>query len=154
MRYNFDRRKGQVYTTFFDGGRTNICYNALDRHVEQGRGSQPCFLWEVSLACSGGSGSVTLSGIPLLQRNWVRYPGLPGVEISAWSVQHSSDEGPPARLQGNDIGDDRVMTFSEARDEVSRLVSPLPGDLTLAKGCSIVSVPEWPPAYTRRSAWQ
>lgn len=47
MRYNFDRRKGQVYTTFFDGGRTNICYNALDRHIEQGRGNQPCFLWEV-----------------------------------------------------------------------------------------------------------
>ena len=54
---------------------------------------------------------------------------MPSVEILAWSVQHSSDEGPPARLQGNDIGDDRVMTFSEARDEVSRLVSPLPGDV-------------------------
>lgn len=49
MRYNFDRRKGQVSTTFFDGARTNICYNALDRHIEQGRGSQPCFLWEVSM---------------------------------------------------------------------------------------------------------
>ncbi len=47
MRYNFDRQKGQVHTSFFDGGRTNICYNALDHHIEQGRGSQPCFLWEV-----------------------------------------------------------------------------------------------------------
>lgn len=47
MRFNFDRRKGQVFTTFYDGARTNICYNALDRHIEQGRGGQPCFLWEV-----------------------------------------------------------------------------------------------------------
>lgn len=47
MRYNFDRRKGEVFTTFFEGAQTNICYNALDRHIEQGRGSQPCFLWEV-----------------------------------------------------------------------------------------------------------
>ena len=52
MRYNFDRRKGQVYTTFFAGGRTNICYNALDRHIEQGRGNQPCFLWEVCFSNS------------------------------------------------------------------------------------------------------
>ena len=49
MRFNFDRRKGEVFTTFFDGGRTNICYNALDRHIEQGRGGQPCFLWEVGV---------------------------------------------------------------------------------------------------------
>ena len=49
MRFNFDRRKGEVSTTFFEGARTNICYNALDRHIEQGRGSQPCFLWEVRL---------------------------------------------------------------------------------------------------------
>ena len=48
MSFNFDRRKGQVSTTFFDGARTNICYNAVDRHIEHGRGSQPCFLWEVS----------------------------------------------------------------------------------------------------------
>lgn len=47
MQYNFDRRKGEVFTTFFEGAQTNICYNALDRHIEQGRGSQPCFLWEV-----------------------------------------------------------------------------------------------------------
>ena len=67
VRYNFDRRQGRVFTSFFDGGRTNICYNALDRHIEQGRGSQPCFLWEVSLACSGGCGNAILQAIPSLQ---------------------------------------------------------------------------------------
>ena len=79
VRYNFDRRKGQVCTSFFDGGRTNICYNALDRHIEQGRGSQPCFLWEVSLACPGGSGIVILQSMSPLQSRWVRSPEIPSI---------------------------------------------------------------------------
>ncbi|CAL5219474.1 g1309 [Coccomyxa viridis] len=83
MSFNFDRRKGQVSTTFFDGARTNICYNAVDRHIEQGRGSQPCFLWE-----------------------------------------------------GNDIGEDRVMTFSDVRDEVSRVANWLKS-VGIGKGDSV-----------------
>ena len=48
-------------TRIFTGGRTNIAFNCLDRHVEAGRGSQPCFLWEVLsllllLSCLLGSG--------------------------------------------------------------------------------------------------
>ena len=31
---------------WFDGGTTNICYNAIDRHVAQGRGSDTAFIWE------------------------------------------------------------------------------------------------------------
>ena len=44
--YNFDCERGMVSTRIFAGGRTNIAFNCLDRHVEAGRGSQPCFLWE------------------------------------------------------------------------------------------------------------
>ena len=51
MRYNFDHRRGTVETAFFQGGRTNMAYNCLDRHIEAGRGGQPCFLWEVG-SCS------------------------------------------------------------------------------------------------------
>lgn len=47
MRWNFDRRRGRVETVFFDGGRTNVAYNCLDRHVAAGRGRDTCFLWEV-----------------------------------------------------------------------------------------------------------
>ena len=39
-------RKGKIEHTWFRGGRTSICYNALDRHVNEGRGDVPCFLWE------------------------------------------------------------------------------------------------------------
>lgn len=39
-------RNGPVETEWFKGGTTNICYNALDRHVEAGMGGQTCFLWE------------------------------------------------------------------------------------------------------------
>ncbi|KAK9835057.1 hypothetical protein WJX81_007577 [Elliptochloris bilobata] len=44
--YNLDLQSGRVSTRIFAGGRTNIAFNCLDRHVEAGRGSQPCFLWE------------------------------------------------------------------------------------------------------------
>mmetsp|Transcript_20643 Transcript_20643/g.57298 ORF Transcript_20643/g.57298 Transcript_20643/m.57298 type:complete len:731 (+) Transcript_20643:217-2409(+) len=44
--YNFDMNKGPVNINWFKGGRTNICFNALDRHIEAGKGSDPCFFWE------------------------------------------------------------------------------------------------------------
>lgn len=46
VRYNFDLRKGPVGMEFFKGGKTNVCYNALDRHVKLGSGERACFLWE------------------------------------------------------------------------------------------------------------
>ena len=31
---------------WFTGGMVNTCYNALDRHVEQGRGNQPALIYD------------------------------------------------------------------------------------------------------------
>jgi propionyl-CoA synthetase len=31
---------------WFTGGMVNTCYNALDRHVEQGRGDQPALIYD------------------------------------------------------------------------------------------------------------
>ena len=39
----FDVRKGKINISWFDGGKTNICYNALDRHVQEGRGDKVAF---------------------------------------------------------------------------------------------------------------
>ena len=44
--YNFDPRKGPIGMKFFAGARTNVCYNTLDRHIKQGNGDRPAFLWE------------------------------------------------------------------------------------------------------------
>ncbi|CAM6077799.1 unnamed protein product [Sphagnum tenellum] len=44
--FNFDLRKGPVFVEWFKGGYTNICYNALDKHVLEGRGNQTALLWE------------------------------------------------------------------------------------------------------------
>lgn len=44
--YNFDVNKGKIFTEFFKGGQTNVCYNCLDKHVQEGRGDQLCFIWE------------------------------------------------------------------------------------------------------------
>ena len=32
--------------TWFEDGETNLCWNALDRHVEAGRGSRRALVWE------------------------------------------------------------------------------------------------------------
>ncbi|KAG0585142.1 hypothetical protein M758_3G262400 [Ceratodon purpureus] len=44
--YNFDIRQGPVSIEWFKGGYTNICYNALDKHVNEGRGDNVAILWE------------------------------------------------------------------------------------------------------------
>jgi len=36
---------GNISIKYFIGGRTNICYNALDRHLDR-RGDQVAILWE------------------------------------------------------------------------------------------------------------
>ncbi|KAF6258777.1 acetyl-CoA synthetase [Scenedesmus sp. NREL 46B-D3] len=70
--YNFDVRKGPISVEYFKGGLTNICYNALDRHVAAGHGGRVCFLWE-----------------------------------------------------GNDLGQDRKMTYAEVLEEVCQLANYL-----------------------------
>ena len=40
---NFDSAVGKVESKWFDGGKTNICYNAVDRHVAAGLGAQVAF---------------------------------------------------------------------------------------------------------------
>lgn len=36
LQYNMDVRRGPVTIKWFEGGKTNICYNALDRNIEKG----------------------------------------------------------------------------------------------------------------------
>ncbi len=43
--YNFDLEQGPVHIRWFDGGKTNVCYNCLDRHLEE-RGDKIAIIWE------------------------------------------------------------------------------------------------------------
>ena len=50
---HWERRWEQVldagrapFYRWFTGGRINTCYNALDRHIEQGRGEQPALIYD------------------------------------------------------------------------------------------------------------
>jgi len=45
MEYNFDVRKGDIFIKFMEGGKTNICYNVLDR-VAQETPDKIAFYWE------------------------------------------------------------------------------------------------------------
>ncbi|XP_043225200.1 acetyl-coenzyme A synthetase, cytoplasmic-like [Amphibalanus amphitrite] len=44
--YNFDAAKGKVFIEWMRGATTNVCYNALDRHVENGDADRVAFYWE------------------------------------------------------------------------------------------------------------
>src|SRR5690606_34380402 len=41
----FDAKAG-VYGRWFTDGVCNTCFNAIDRHVAQGRGDQPAFIYD------------------------------------------------------------------------------------------------------------
>src|SRR5881398_1017052 len=43
-------RSGAPFYRWFPGGELNTCENALDRHVEEGRGDQPAIIWDSPLA--------------------------------------------------------------------------------------------------------
>jgi propionyl-CoA synthetase len=45
----FDPALG-AFGQWFAGGRLNVCFNALDRHVEAGRGEQPALIWDSPMA--------------------------------------------------------------------------------------------------------
>ncbi|RVX06828.1 Acetyl-coenzyme A synthetase, chloroplastic/glyoxysomal [Vitis vinifera] len=43
---NLDVRNGNIKIEWFKGGRTNICYNCLDRNIESGNGGKVAIYWE------------------------------------------------------------------------------------------------------------
>ncbi|MCB2227667.1 MAG: acetate--CoA ligase [Desulfarculaceae bacterium] len=45
LEYNYHRSKGPISIKWFEGAKTNMTYNCLDRHLEA-RGDQPALLWE------------------------------------------------------------------------------------------------------------
>eukprot|EP01063_Lacrimia_lanifica_P026435 TRINITY_DN3562_c0_g1_i1.p1 TRINITY_DN3562_c0_g1~~TRINITY_DN3562_c0_g1_i1.p1 ORF type:complete len:668 (+),score=268.15 TRINITY_DN3562_c0_g1_i1:57-2060(+) len=36
----------RVHAHYFEGGRTNMCYNCVDKHVKDGKGDKVAFIWE------------------------------------------------------------------------------------------------------------
>lgn len=45
LEYNFDVRNGPIFIKWMQGAKTNVCYNALDRHVKNGLGNKVAFYW-------------------------------------------------------------------------------------------------------------
>ena len=43
-----DRETPPPFQRWFTGATLNTCYNALDLHVEQGRGDQPAITWTMA----------------------------------------------------------------------------------------------------------
>ncbi|HCQ02711.1 MAG TPA: acetyl-coenzyme A synthetase, partial [Candidatus Latescibacteria bacterium] len=43
--YNYDMRQGPISIKWFEGGKTNIVYNCVDRHLDT-RGDQKAIIWE------------------------------------------------------------------------------------------------------------
>jgi len=55
---------------WFSGGELNTCYNAIDRHVQNGRGAQPAVIWESPM-----TGSKRLLTFAMLQMEVARFAG-------------------------------------------------------------------------------
>ena len=45
LEFNFNVEKGPISIKWMQGAVTNICYNALDRHVQNGCGDKIAFFW-------------------------------------------------------------------------------------------------------------
>ena len=45
-RFNFNLNDGPISIEWFKGAVTNVCYNALDRHVKAGNGDRVAIYWE------------------------------------------------------------------------------------------------------------
>ena len=45
LEFNFDVSKGPISIKWMQGAVTNVCYNMLDRHVENGLGDKVAFFW-------------------------------------------------------------------------------------------------------------
>lgn len=56
MKYNFSRSNGKVFIKWFEGGKTNVCYNALDRHLPRHK-DRVCYYFEGNSV--GDNNSVT-----------------------------------------------------------------------------------------------
>ena len=46
LKYNFDIRKGRVFHEWFRGGVTNVCYNAVDRHLTTATRNRAALIWQ------------------------------------------------------------------------------------------------------------
>lgn len=45
LEYNFDIHNGPIFIKWMQGAVTNICYNAVDRHIQAGNGEKVAFHW-------------------------------------------------------------------------------------------------------------
>ncbi|XP_064624567.1 acetyl-coenzyme A synthetase, cytoplasmic-like isoform X2 [Lineus longissimus] len=54
LEYNFNVENGPISIKWMQGAVTNICYNTLDRHVENGKGDKVAFYWEGNDPADGG----------------------------------------------------------------------------------------------------
>ncbi|XP_014773580.1 acetyl-coenzyme A synthetase, cytoplasmic isoform X2 [Octopus bimaculoides] len=78
--YNFDHTSGPIFIKWMQGAKTNVAYNVLDRHIQNGKGDKIAFYWE-----------------------------------------------------GNDVMDEKKITFSELKTEVCRFANVLK-DFGVQKG--------------------
>lgn len=46
LEYNFNIKDGPVFIKWMEGAVTNMCYNCLDKHVNDGNGDRVAFYWE------------------------------------------------------------------------------------------------------------
>ena len=101
-RANLDTSKGPVSIKWFEGATLNLSYNALDRHVEAGRGDRVAFYWSVCRPkCAGNC----MAGGIVIRSDLISIP----------VVQYSDLSHVPCR-EGNDVEQESTMTYKQLLD--------------------------------------
>eukprot|EP00803_Ostreobium_quekettii_P003066 evm.model.scf_2786.1 EVM.evm.TU.scf_2786.1 scf_2786:12831-14819(-) len=134
--YNFDMRKGPIKITWFPGAKTNMCYNALDRHVEGGDGDRVAFFWEGNER--GVSRTLTYSQVleeACRLGNWLRGAGVgEGDDVTIYMPM--CPELPVAMLACARIGAVHSVVFAgfSAASLSGRILDSKPGVVITTSG--------------------
>ena len=72
------------FTRWFTGGRLSLCYNAVDRHVDEGRGSSKAIVWDSPI--TNQKSSLTYSELQDKVRSLNTYAKFMQLVVIKWRV--------------------------------------------------------------------
>lgn len=124
--------QGPIFSEWFKGGKTNIAYNCLDRHVKEGHGKQVRYPVCFDRGGEGGPRHVVVVKEGHSRLAWLRFEaraaGLSVFQAPPCPHLTHLSTCPPAHpmqvcfyFEGNDIGRDAKMTYEEVLKEVCRV---------------------------------
>lgn len=131
--------QGPIFAEWFKGGKTNIAYNCLDRHVKEGFGDQVGRSGQLMTTRPETVWIVGHLPVCCLRRHGTAAPGL---AAHAPRFPRSLSPQDCFLFEGNDVGRDGRMTYAEVRSLALRLPTAGSPARRMA-GCAVCSRADW-----------